>query len=142
MNETGYTCPECGNKESFTADGWVQSCQVLIDPEGWTDNHLYHTDLPDWATIECDVCDHTAPWYEFDDNYTEYENKELAAFVHNQLESCIGSTGKDVAGLLYEENGDSQVVRIRFRNGYEKRANITGDNEWSAMKDVIEAVVS
>ena len=78
-------------------------------------------------------------------------NPELMRFVHNELCDCMRAAYPAVKGLRYVEdmvehhpNGNDysyrQAVIVVFENGYRKIANVEGDSNLGAVKDVMKAI--
>ena len=64
------------------------------------------------------------------------ENKEKICEKLTELLQ-LTRAGEDVQELEYlEEDGGDQFVCIRFRNGYKKLVNVTGDSGLAIMGDV------
>ena len=57
--------------------------------------------------------------------------------------SCsVRYSREDIAGMNYEKDSDGfEAVTIRFTNGYEKTANVTGDSCIAIMADVYKAMI-
>lgn len=67
------------------------------------------------------------------------ENK--AGFVRELGELLAKYSREDIAGMNYEKDSDGfEAVTIRFTNGYEKTANVTGDSCIAIMSDVYKAL--
>lgn len=68
------------------------------------------------------------------------ENKE--AFVQELGELLAAYSREDITGMSYEKDEDGfEAVTIRYKNGYEKSRNVTGDNCLGIMHDVYKALL-
>lgn len=68
------------------------------------------------------------------------ENK--AGFVQELGELLVKYSREDIAGISYEKDSDGfEAVTIRYTNGYEKTANVTGDSCLGIMHDVYKALL-
>ena len=68
------------------------------------------------------------------------ENKE--GFVQELGELLAAYSREGIAGMSYEKDKDGfEAVTIRYRNGYEKSRNVTGDSVIGIMADVYKAFV-
>lgn len=71
MSETGFTCPECGNTERFTANSYmVWNAELTITEEGWVDNGKYgEMDLLESTNLTCESCGYEDNWHMFEEGY-------------------------------------------------------------------------
>lgn len=68
------------------------------------------------------------------------ENK--AGFVRELGELLAKYSREDIAGMNYEKDSDGfEAVTIRYTNGYEKTANVTGDSVIGILSDVYKALL-
>lgn len=67
------------------------------------------------------------------------ENK--AGFVQELGELLAEYSREDIAGMNYDKDSDGfEAVTIRYTNGYEKTANVTGDSVIGILSDVYKAL--
>lgn len=68
------------------------------------------------------------------------ENKE--AFVQELGELLAKYSRENIAGMNYEKDSDGfEAVTIRYTNGYEKTANVTGDSVIGILSDIYKALI-
>ena len=68
------------------------------------------------------------------------ENKE--GFVRELGELLAKYSREDIAGMSYEKDEDGfEAVTIRYKNGYEKSRNVTGDSVIGILLDVYKALI-
>lgn len=68
------------------------------------------------------------------------ENKE--GFVQELGKLLSKYSREDIAGMSYEKDSDGfEAVTIRYTNGYEKTANVTGDSVIGILSDVYKALI-
>lgn len=68
------------------------------------------------------------------------EQKDKQLFVKGTLETTIRCAFTDVVWLNYRVIGSEEFVDVRFTNGYNKTACVTGDSMAAIVKDVIKAI--
>ena len=62
-------------------------------------------------------------------------------FTHTHLRNMVcDATDDDVRTLVYEVQGNDEIVRIVFGNGYERRVCVTGDSKKALAIDVLNAL--
>ena len=67
MNDTGFTCPICGNTEHFIAYAVVLYSPTYISPEGWDYfEGSCDVELAPEAVMRCEECGHEAVHVEFE----------------------------------------------------------------------------
>lgn len=69
-------------------------------------------------------------------------NENKAAFVRELGELLAAYSREDIAGMNYEKDEDGfEAVTIRYKNGYEKSRNVTGNNCLTIMHDIYKALL-
>lgn len=69
------------------------------------------------------------------------EQKSKQRFVDRRLAPLMQSaSGNDVSAVAYLVEAHEEFVRIRFRNGYEKRVCVTGDSLKALAVDCLRAI--
>lgn len=68
MNETGFRCPKCGNKDNFTASAVVVIGETRISTDGWDYwSNGGHVELYERAFLHCEECGFSAHHEEFEE---------------------------------------------------------------------------
>ena len=70
MDETGYTCPKCGNTESFHADYVVATFWgCYIYPDGWDySGSEGHVEFDESTNLRCMECGYESNHNEFEED--------------------------------------------------------------------------
>lgn len=94
-------------------------------------------EIAEWAsTIKPEIMDGFISAFRMRNTMSEKQR-----FVEGVLTECVKQAGCDVVKLDYEYRASGlELVRITYRNGYNKTVDVTGDSLTGIMADVVRYV--